>query len=165
MIAKVIAHGATREQALARLRGALRHTAVLGVRSNIAFLRDLLDDERVRDGPDRHRADRAHPGGRRGGRCEACGARRADRTGVRRPPRPGNDDTFARLAGWRLAGAAAPVRDRSTVDGEVEVELALPALGPPGAPAVSALVGDETVSVALLAEATGRGWTLPESRL
>ena len=33
MIAKVIAHGATREQALARLRGALRETVVLGVRT------------------------------------------------------------------------------------------------------------------------------------
>ena len=57
-----------------------------------------------------------------------------------------------RLAGWRFAGAAAPVRLRCTVDGEVEVELALPALGPPGAPAVSALVEGEPVSVALLAE-------------
>jgi acetyl-CoA/propionyl-CoA carboxylase biotin carboxyl carrier protein len=39
MIAKVVAHGATRSQALARLRAALRGTVVLGVRSNVGFLR------------------------------------------------------------------------------------------------------------------------------
>ncbi len=152
MIAKVIAHAATREQALARLRAALRGTAVLGVRSNIAFLCDLLDDERVRDGRidtgliERIAVAATPAQSRRAALVALIAQGFADRRAH------GSDDAFVRLAGWRLAGAAAPVRLRCTVDGEVEVELALPALGPPGAPAVSALVEGEPVSVALLAE-------------
>jgi acetyl/propionyl-CoA carboxylase alpha subunit len=42
MIAKLVAHGATRDEALARLRTALDDTLVLGVRTNLAFLRWLL---------------------------------------------------------------------------------------------------------------------------
>jgi len=47
MIAKVIAHGATREEALTRLDAALADTVLLGVESNIAFLRALLADPAV----------------------------------------------------------------------------------------------------------------------
>jgi 3-methylcrotonyl-CoA carboxylase alpha subunit len=42
MIAKVIAHGATREQAIEQLAGALDRTVVAGVRSNTGFLARLL---------------------------------------------------------------------------------------------------------------------------
>jgi acetyl-CoA/propionyl-CoA carboxylase biotin carboxyl carrier protein len=48
MLAKVIAHGDHREQALDRLRAALGDTAVLGLSTNIGFLRRLLDDPDVR---------------------------------------------------------------------------------------------------------------------
>ena len=41
MIAKLIAHGPTREAAIDRLTGALDRTAVAGVRSNVAFLGEL----------------------------------------------------------------------------------------------------------------------------
>lgn len=44
MIAKVIAHGATRDQALARLRSALDEMNVSGVSTNIALHRQLLDE-------------------------------------------------------------------------------------------------------------------------
>jgi len=44
MLSKVIAHGATREEAIARLDDALREMVVLGVRTNVAFLRTLLAD-------------------------------------------------------------------------------------------------------------------------
>ncbi|MEZ6008317.1 MAG: biotin carboxylase N-terminal domain-containing protein [Planctomycetota bacterium] len=44
MLAKVIAHGATREEARARLDAALAETVVMGVRHNIGFLRTLLAD-------------------------------------------------------------------------------------------------------------------------
>jgi excisionase family DNA binding protein len=50
MLAKVIAHGRTRGEALGRLRAALAATAVLGVRTNLRFLRWLLDQEPMRDG-------------------------------------------------------------------------------------------------------------------
>ncbi|HEY3995350.1 MAG TPA: biotin/lipoyl-containing protein, partial [Mycobacterium sp.] len=50
MLSKVIAHGIDRDEALARLDRALAQTAILGVQTNIEFLRFLLADERVRAG-------------------------------------------------------------------------------------------------------------------
>ena len=47
MLAKIIAWAPTRETARARLVGALGHTAVLGVTTNAAFLRALLEDPDV----------------------------------------------------------------------------------------------------------------------
>jgi excisionase family DNA binding protein len=50
MLAKLIAHGSTRHEALDRLRAALAETSVLGVRTNLRFLRWLLDQAPMRDG-------------------------------------------------------------------------------------------------------------------
>ncbi|MGA7051265.1 MAG: acetyl/propionyl/methylcrotonyl-CoA carboxylase subunit alpha [Mycobacterium sp.] len=50
MLSKVIAYGADRDEALAKLDRALSQTAVLGVQTNVEFLRFLLADERVRAG-------------------------------------------------------------------------------------------------------------------
>jgi acetyl/propionyl-CoA carboxylase alpha subunit len=50
MIAKLIAHGPTRDEALARLRDALAETEVAGVTTNLPFLRWLLAHPAVRDG-------------------------------------------------------------------------------------------------------------------
>jgi acetyl-CoA/propionyl-CoA carboxylase biotin carboxyl carrier protein len=50
MLAKVIAWGVTREEALTRLDSALAATTVLGVRTNIEYLRALLADPDVQDG-------------------------------------------------------------------------------------------------------------------
>ncbi|MDP3949914.1 biotin carboxylase N-terminal domain-containing protein, partial [Microbacterium sp.] len=50
MIAKVIAYGPDRATALSRLDRALAQTVVLGVDTNIAFLRQLLTNERVVSG-------------------------------------------------------------------------------------------------------------------
>lgn len=50
MLAKIIAHGATRAEALSRLRAALDDTLAFGVRSNLEFLRLLLRDESVAAG-------------------------------------------------------------------------------------------------------------------
>ena len=50
LLAKLIAHGSTRRDALTRLRGALDDTLVLGVRTNLRFLRWLLDQPVMRDG-------------------------------------------------------------------------------------------------------------------
>lgn len=50
MLSKVIAHGADRDEALAILDRALSATAILGVQTNIEFLRFLLADPRVRAG-------------------------------------------------------------------------------------------------------------------
>jgi 3-methylcrotonyl-CoA carboxylase alpha subunit len=50
MIAKVIAHAPTREQAIDRLAGALDRTVVAGVRNNTGFLAALLRTEAFRAG-------------------------------------------------------------------------------------------------------------------
>ena len=50
MIAKVIAHASTRAEALDRLDAALAEAVVLGIETNIGFLRALLADPRVRAG-------------------------------------------------------------------------------------------------------------------
>lgn len=50
LLAKVIAHGATREEARSRLLGALRDTALLGVVTNQGLLLDLLEDDAFRTG-------------------------------------------------------------------------------------------------------------------
>ncbi len=50
LLAKVIAHGQTREEALRRLDLALAETVVLGLRTNVGFLRRLLAHEDFRAG-------------------------------------------------------------------------------------------------------------------
>jgi acetyl/propionyl-CoA carboxylase alpha subunit len=50
LLAKVIAHGPTREAALERLRGGLDATRILGVRSNLRFLRWLVEEPAFVDG-------------------------------------------------------------------------------------------------------------------
>ncbi|MGV9710837.1 acetyl/propionyl/methylcrotonyl-CoA carboxylase subunit alpha [Gordonia sp. NPDC003424] len=49
MLAKVIAHGSDREEALERLDAALAHTRVLGVVTNVDFCRYVLAQSAVRD--------------------------------------------------------------------------------------------------------------------
>ena len=50
MIGKIIVHGDTREQALARMRGALAETVVEGINTNIPLHRELMVDARFMEG-------------------------------------------------------------------------------------------------------------------
>jgi acetyl-CoA/propionyl-CoA carboxylase biotin carboxyl carrier protein len=50
MLSKIIAHGADRAEALRRLDAALRRTVLLGLGTNISFLRELLADPDVQAG-------------------------------------------------------------------------------------------------------------------
>lgn len=50
MIAKVICHAPTREQALQKMRAALSEVIISGIHTNVAFHQALLDDERVQRG-------------------------------------------------------------------------------------------------------------------
>lgn len=50
MIAKLIVTGKTRDEACAKLAGALREFDVEGIQTNIPFLRELVDDPRYRAG-------------------------------------------------------------------------------------------------------------------
>jgi acetyl-CoA/propionyl-CoA carboxylase, biotin carboxylase, biotin carboxyl carrier protein len=110
MLSKVIAHGADRDEALAMLDRALSRTAVLGVQTNVEFLRFLLADERVRAGD----LDTALLDERlvhfvplpapedmlaAGGLYRQWALARSSRTNL-----------WAAPTGWRVGGGAAPVR-------------------------------------------------------
>jgi acetyl-CoA carboxylase biotin carboxylase subunit len=50
LLGKIIAHGATRSEALARLREALAHTQIEGIHTNLAFQASLLASEEFAEG-------------------------------------------------------------------------------------------------------------------
>jgi acetyl-CoA carboxylase biotin carboxylase subunit len=50
MIGKLLAYGKTREQAIARMRGALMEMAVEGINTNIPLHQDLMNDRAFQDG-------------------------------------------------------------------------------------------------------------------
>jgi acetyl-CoA/propionyl-CoA carboxylase biotin carboxyl carrier protein len=148
MIAKVIAHAPTREAALARLRAALEETVVLGVRSNVGFLADLLADEDVLAGElDTELVERtdttAPPADAALAAVVALIAQaRHDRAAN------GEGDPFTRLAGWRVSGIDGLARRRVAIDGERELELAL---GPLREQPMHALVDGVELAVGLTA--------------
>ncbi|MGW1743042.1 ATP-binding protein [Nocardia sp. NPDC001965] len=111
MLAKVVAHGHDRDTALATLDRALRDTVLLGVRTNIDFLRFLLTDPDVAAGRldtallDRRAGDfRAPPV------ADDLFAAAAVYRWLRRWP-AGPADPWAYPSGWRV-GAQAPIRIR-----------------------------------------------------
>ncbi|MFE3546047.1 biotin carboxylase N-terminal domain-containing protein [Nocardia sp. NPDC059177] len=107
MLSKVIAYGDTRADAIARLDRALEHTVLLGVTSNIEFLRYLLADDDVRAGRldtallDRRVGD-FHPATVTDDEFLAAAAYRW----LREWPATGGDP-WSVPSGWRL-GAPAP---------------------------------------------------------
>ena len=113
MLSKVIAHGTDRDEALAKLDAALAQTMVLGVQTNIEFLRFLLADERVRAGDldtgllDERVADFA-PLPAPDDVLAAGGLYRQWALSLRGLRAAGN--TWAVPTGFRVGGAAAPVR-------------------------------------------------------
>ena len=110
MLSKVIAYGDDRDEALAKLDGALAQTAILGVQTNIEFLRFLLADERVRAGDldtallDERVADFA-PLPAPDDVLAAGGLYRQWALARRAAGNP-----WAVPTGWRVGGAPAPVR-------------------------------------------------------
>ncbi len=130
MLAKIAAWGPDRPTALRRLDAALGATAVLGVRTNVAFLRDLLRDPDVRAG----RLDT--------GLVERIVA-------AQRPAdSPGGPGSPAGSAG---SGAGQPVSpgQRPDIDKERSVGEARPAPGGTAAP-------DEVLAAAALARLLAR---------
>ena len=111
MLSKVIAHGADRDEALAMLDRALSQTAVLGVQTNVEFLRFLLADERVRAGDldtallDERLADFA-PLPAPDDVLAAGGLYRQWAAWHR----SAEGNLWAAPTGWRVGGGAAPVR-------------------------------------------------------
>src|SRR6201999_718323 len=113
MLSKVIAYGTDRDEALAKLDRALAQTVVLGVQTNIEFLRFLLSDERVRAGGlgrallDERVADFA-PLPAPDDVLAAGGLYRQWALSLRAVGAQG--DPWAVPSGWRVGADAAPVR-------------------------------------------------------
>ncbi|ORW97145.1 acetyl/propionyl-CoA carboxylase subuit alpha [Mycobacterium sp. IEC1808] len=113
MLSKVIAHGDDRAEALAKLDRALGQTVILGVQTNVEFLRFLLADERVRAGDldtallDERLADFA-PAPAPDDVLAAGGLYRQWALSVKALRASGNP--WAVPTGWRVGGGAAPVR-------------------------------------------------------
>lgn len=135
MLAKIIAWGVDREQALQRLDAALASTVLLGVRSNLSFLRALLGDREVQAGRlntgliERLLAELEHPAPDAAVLATAALLEHWDRwhsePGSSTQWRAGSP--WALPSGWRV-GAHRPAR--YFVGGPVEV------LGPPDAATV-----------------------------
>jgi 3-methylcrotonyl-CoA carboxylase alpha subunit len=129
MIAKLIAHGATREAALERLDKALEATLIVGLRSNVAFLGKLCRSDAFRRGAvdtgfiDRSLAMLGAPPHERDAAAAALGITHllntaAARAAVRHEQGLSNDDSpWSARDGFQLNGArkvALPV----VIDGE-----------------------------------------------
>jgi acetyl-CoA/propionyl-CoA carboxylase, biotin carboxylase, biotin carboxyl carrier protein len=106
MLGKVIAHGPTREAARKALVNALDDTAILGLTTNLGFLRGLAASDEFRDNaidtawldsnPDAIKPPPSETAAVLGAWAVATGA-------------PADKSPFGVNDGWRLAGPAAPV--------------------------------------------------------
>ncbi|WP_339947036.1 acetyl/propionyl/methylcrotonyl-CoA carboxylase subunit alpha [uncultured Albimonas sp.] len=129
MIAKVIAHGKDRAEALTRLRTALAATEIAGLTTNVAFLRALLAHEGFADGEmdtgliDRELAALTAPAPVA---PEAAALAAIASLGLDAPatdPAP-----FAAADGWRLWSPERRAVELTGPEGETRVDLAI--LGP-----------------------------------
>jgi acetyl/propionyl-CoA carboxylase alpha subunit len=135
LLAKLIASGADREEALERLAGALAELRLLGVTTNAGFLERLLADPAVRAGEldtglvERH-PELAQPGG--GERTEAAIAVAALEA-LALHEAPPDADPWDSLVGFRIGGPA-PQEWQIDVGGD---QVAVSLLGAPEAATVS----------------------------
>lgn len=132
MIAKVIAWGADRVDALARLDAALAETVVLGIDTNIAFLRTLLADPAVVAGDlDTGLIDRMPAFTAAAPSAEAVQAAASFvsmRGDSRRDDRSSADPLWAELPGWRMGSTPIAAVQRFESAAATIVE------GAPGSP-------------------------------
>jgi acetyl-CoA/propionyl-CoA carboxylase biotin carboxyl carrier protein len=127
MIAKVIAHGPDRATALARLDRALSETAILGLETNVGFLRTLLGRADVRAGDlDTGLIGRMDPARPPLSDDEVARAAAAIVHGE-----PASDDPFDRRDGWRLGGDRAPSYFKLAVNGGEPIDVVLRERRPP----------------------------------
>lgn len=142
MLAKVIAWGPDRDQAIERLDGALAKTVVLGVLTNIEYLRLLLNDPDVVAGAlDTTLIERKMPGMvfHTVSDTELVFA-----AGLGLNRSPGTGGTWRAKDSWRLGGPAS-VRSVLEVDGELRVLHSIPIPSAPGAS--TSVTGERTFTV------------------
>jgi acetyl-CoA/propionyl-CoA carboxylase biotin carboxyl carrier protein len=121
MIAKVITHGPDRATALARLDRALADTAILGLETNVGFLRTLLGRDDVRAGEmDTGLIGRMDPVTPPLTDEEVARAAASLAHGE-----PDSDDPFDRRDGWRLGGVRAPSYWKLSVNGGEPIDVVL----------------------------------------
>jgi acetyl-CoA/propionyl-CoA carboxylase, biotin carboxylase, biotin carboxyl carrier protein len=126
LVAKVIAHGGDRAEALGRLERALAGFTVLGVTTTTGYLRGLLADESVRAGAldtgfVERRGVPAGPMTAEGVAVTAGMLMLADRQ--QRAGDGGGRDPFARVDGWRLGGERAASHWQLAVGGGEPVDV------------------------------------------
>ncbi|WP_309129188.1 biotin carboxylase N-terminal domain-containing protein [Microbacterium sp.] len=135
MIAKVIAFGADRATALRRLDAALARTVVLGVETNIAFLRALSRHERVVAGDlDTGLIETMLPLAPQKPSERMLAAAATMTT----EPRAGAGDIWHALPGWRLGVPAPAAPTVFLTDEDEPVEVTVHAQGHAAAAAVDA---------------------------
>jgi acetyl-CoA/propionyl-CoA carboxylase biotin carboxyl carrier protein len=121
MIAKVIAHGPDRATALARLDRALSEIAILGLETNVGFLRTLLGRQDVRAGEMDTgligRMDQVAP--------PLSDEEVAYAAASLSLGEPASDDPFDRRDGWRLGGVRAPSYWKLAVNGGEPIDVVL----------------------------------------
>jgi acetyl-CoA/propionyl-CoA carboxylase biotin carboxyl carrier protein len=142
MLAKAIAHGADRAEALTRLDGLLRDYAVLGVETNIGYLRDLLASPEVQAGRlDTGLIDRlgvpAAPDPTDADLAAAALAVHRDR-----PALPG---PWGLLDGWRVGGVARPATYGIQVGADIREVAVAPATASAALVAVQRVTGGHVV--------------------
>ncbi|HEX5346747.1 MAG TPA: biotin carboxylase N-terminal domain-containing protein [Pseudonocardiaceae bacterium] len=121
MLAKVIAHGPDRDTALRRLDAALAQISILGVGTNVAFMRGLLADADVRAGKlDTGLVERRKP--RSASLPRDVLAAAAMRALLALEPTGPVVDPFALPGGWRI-GEPAWTRWRMQASGSEPVEV------------------------------------------
>jgi len=108
MLAKVIASAPTRSLAARRLAGALDRYELLGVRSNIAFLADLLRAPAFEGMLTTHYIERSFPGGWKPAADAGEALALAALGCALAAHAPGNGSPWHSLGAWRVLGAAAP---------------------------------------------------------
>jgi acetyl-CoA/propionyl-CoA carboxylase biotin carboxyl carrier protein len=140
MLAKVVARGEDRDEALERLRRALGATVVAGPTTNVAYLRALLARPEVRSGEfdtgliERLGDEVAAP---------AAGPELAALALVAMLGEPEDDDIWSDRSGWRMQGPVWIRQTLESTDGPIEVAVRAVA-GRPGGSAWEWEVGDET---------------------
>lgn len=166
MIAKVIAHGADRAEALERLDAALAGTVLLGLDTNIGFLRELLAEPAVRAGDmDTGLIDRMPPYAAPEPTSIALAAAAAAARERPERARAGSASELWRAgSGWRAGGPSAAVTIAVEAESGEVVVVPAPVHGPVVSMA-SALEGARRIGHAVDLDADvavavdGDGWT------
>jgi acetyl-CoA/propionyl-CoA carboxylase biotin carboxyl carrier protein len=175
MIAKVIAFGADRAEALERLDAALAGTVVLGVDTNIGFLRTLLADPAVRRGdldtglierlppyvapaPDERtlRAAASVPLGTAGEAVFAAAPRAPASVPVSSDPVRWASPLWRSASGWRLSAPPGAVTVAFLTDDDTIVRVEVPAALPSSTSTTLADEGGARPDIAV--DADGSVW-------